>query len=118
MSRVAIAHRQPVILAPEGEIPKSLSNVPNPETINPFDLTPTHGLTLSKTKFAALKTNIEQFGILEPINYVEHNGQKFVVNGHHRLMAAKKIGLGQVPVFKVELPHLGYKTVNDLIYEH
>jgi RHS repeat-associated protein len=86
------------------------------ETKNPFDLEPTHGLTLSKRNFNLLQEDIKANGIQEPIKYVENNGTNSVVDGHHRLMAAKKLGLEQVPVKKVQLPYGGYKTKDDLIY--
>lgn len=55
-------------------------------------------------------------GILVPViaRYVEVNGQKYVVDGHHRLRAAKDLGMKEVPVEKVELPYKGYKTIEDL----
>lgn len=64
-----------------------------------------------------LVENIKENGIKESIKYVEYNGQKYVVDGHHRLIAAKKIGLTEVPVQKVELSYGGYKTVKDLLWK-
>ena len=39
---------------------------------------------------------IRQDGIKETIKYVTHNGIKYVVDGHHRLIAAKRLGLTSV----------------------
>lgn len=44
--------------------------------------------------------DIKANGIQEPIKYVEYDGQMYVVDGHHRLLAAKKLGLTEVPIEK------------------
>jgi ParB-like chromosome segregation protein Spo0J len=61
-----------------------------------------------------LKQSIAKDGIRDPIRYVEANGQKYVVDGHHRLRAARELGIDDVPVQQVELPYGGYKTIDDL----
>lgn len=81
-----------------------------------YELEITHGLTKSKNAFAKLKADIKLNGIQEPIKFVEHNGKRFVVDGHHRLRAAKELGIQNVPVQQVKLPYAGYKSVDDLIY--
>jgi len=53
-------------------------------------------------------------GIKETIKYVMHNGNKYIVDGHHRFFAAQKLGLKQVPIEQVKLPYKGYKTIDDL----
>ena len=63
-----------------------------------------------------LVDNIKINGIQEPIKYVEYNGQMYVVDGHHRLLAAKKLGLTEISVEKVDLPYAGYNTVDDLLW--
>jgi RHS repeat-associated protein len=83
-----------------------------------YELEITQGLTKSKTAFLKLKANIKANGIHEPIKFVEHNGKRYVVDGHHRLRAAKELGMKDVPVEQVNLPYLGYKTVDDLIYSN
>lgn len=83
---------------------------------NPFDLQPTHSQTLSKNKMNALMDDIKINGIQEPIKYVEYNGQMYVVDGHHRLLAAKKLGLTEITVKKVDLPYAGYNTIDDLLW--
>ncbi len=83
--------------------------------VHPLDLTVTHELTLSKSKFKKLKEDIKNNGIKESIKYVQYNGKKYVVDGHHRLQASKELGIKDIPVERVELPYLGYKTFNDLL---
>jgi ParB-like chromosome segregation protein Spo0J len=51
----------------------------------------------------------------EPISYIAHNGRNYVVDGHHRLLAAERLGLKEVPVQRVNLPFRGYTTVEDLM---
>ncbi len=83
---------------------------------NPFNLQPTHSTTLSKNKMNALMDNVKVNGIQEPIKYVEYNGQMYVVDGHHRLLAAKRLGLTEVPIEKVDLPYAGYNSIDDLLW--
>ncbi|MBU3131869.1 ParB/RepB/Spo0J family partition protein [Clostridium gasigenes] len=71
---------------------------------------------MGKNKFNKFVETIKKEGIKEPIKYVEYNGKKYVVDGHHRLQAAKRAGIGDVPVEKVDLPYLGYKTIEDLLW--
>lgn len=84
--------------------------------IKTSQLAATQGLTLSKKQFAELVQNIEKNGIVEPIKFVEHNGVKYVVDGHHRLRAAKQLKLDEVPIQEVSLPYKGYKDINDLLW--
>ncbi len=84
------------------------------ENISPYKIEPTHSLTLSKTKYTELVDDIKKNGITETIKYVEHNGTKYVVDGHHRLQVAKDLKLKDVPVEKVSLPYKGYKDISDL----
>ena len=76
----------------------------------------TQGLTRSKKFIAKLIEDISKNGIKETIKYVTHNGVRYIVDGHHRFNAAIRLGLKNVPAEEVKLPHLGYKTVQDLIY--
>ena len=84
--------------------------------ISPSKLTQTHKLTLSKKQYSKLVESIRKNGITEPIKYVEYRGTKYVVDGHHRLRAAKQLGLDKIPTQKVSLPYKGYKTINDLLW--
>jgi len=86
------------------------------KTTNPYNLKPTHSQTLSNKQMNALVEDIEKNGIQNPIKYVDYNGQMYVVDGHHRLLAAKRLKLSEVPVEKVELPYAGYNTIDDLLW--
>ena len=88
----------------------------NIEHRKPFDLQPTHSQTLSKTRMNALLSDLKANGIREPIKCVEYEGQLYVVDGHHRLLLAKRLGLTEVPVEIVELPYSGYSVVDDLLW--
>lgn len=85
------------------------------EKVNPFSLEMTHGLTLTKRQFQLLKNNIAEEGIKDAIPYVQHNGVKYLVGGHHRVRIAKELGIKAVPVKQVSLPYANYKTTADLI---
>ena len=61
--------------------------------------------------------SIAENGIKEPIKYIEDNGRKYIVDGHHRVMAAKHLGLGEVPAERVSFPYGQYKTPNDLSFD-
>ena len=64
---------------------------------SPYKLTKTHKLTLSKKNFSNLLKEIKKNGITEPIKYVEYKGTKYVVDGHHRLEAAKNCSVQTSP---------------------
>ncbi|MFN5539768.1 MAG: ParB N-terminal domain-containing protein [Candidatus Melainabacteria bacterium] len=85
-------------------------------TIRPFELEITHSTTMNRREFSLLKQNIAENGITDPIKYVEYNGNKYVVDGHHRLQAAKELGIQYVPAEKVQLPYKGYYSTDDLRY--
>lgn len=78
------------------------------------ELIPTHGMTMSRSQFAALKQDIAKNGIKDTIKYVNLNGRKYVVDGHHRLLAARELGISNVPAEEVRLPYLGYGSIGDL----
>jgi hypothetical protein len=82
--------------------------------VSPWSLRKTHGRTHSKRKFEALKEQIEADGIRDPIKVVEHDGDLWIVDGHHRARAAKELDMESVPIEKVELPYGGYKSTDDL----
>ncbi|MFG0253172.1 MAG: RHS repeat-associated core domain-containing protein, partial [Phycisphaerales bacterium JB038] len=81
------------------------------------ELTATHSLTLSRRQMSALVDDIAENGIQESIKFVEHNGGRFVVDGHHRLAAARRLGISEVPVERVSLPYGGYRTSSDLSFQ-
>ena len=80
-------------------------------------LNPTHHITKSKTQMQALMNDIRVNGIQEPIKYVENNGAKYIVDGHHRFYSAQKLGIQNVPVQQVQLPYGGYKSAFDLMLD-
>lgn len=70
---------------------------------------------MSHSQLAKLTADIKLNGIRESIKYVEVTSGKYVVDGHHRLLAARRLGMKTVPAERVELPYGGYKTVDDLL---
>ena len=80
------------------------------------EFVPTHGMMKSRREFNRLKAEIAADGIREPIKFVIHEGEKRVVDGHHRLRAARALGIKRVPAQQVQLPFAGYKTPADLVY--
>lgn len=59
---------------------------------------------------------IKENGFLEPIKYVEYEGDKYIVDGHHRVIAAKQPVLHEIPVERVSLPYKGYGSFRDLFW--
>jgi len=72
------------------------------------------GLYRSQFRMQQLIDDIKVNGVREPIKYVEYNGSKYIVDGHHRYFAAQKLGISQVPIEKVTLPFRGYQNPSDL----
>ena len=99
---------------------KTVSKVDNVrgaiKTVSPSKLTPTHKITKSKNQFKKFAESVSKNGITEPIKYVEFNGTKYVVDGHHRLKAAKQFNMKSIPIEEVSLPYKGYKTIGDLLW--
>ena len=69
--------------------------------------------------YRSLKANIAKYGLKDKvIEYVEINGQKYVVRGNQRLQIAEDLGKAdQLSFKKVELPFLGYRNKADVIEE-
>ncbi len=69
--------------------------------------------------YRALKANIKQNGLKNKlIEFVEIDGQRYIVRGNGRLSVAEDLGIADQLVFqKVELPFLGYRNANDVIEE-
>ncbi len=91
--------------------------VHNGGCVDPYELEPTHGRTYSNREWRDFLKEVDSDGeIKQAIKYVEHDGTKYVVDGHHRLAAAKVLGFESVPAQEVELPFRGYNTVEDLFW--
>lgn len=84
---------------------------------SPHKLVKTHKITMSRKEYANFLESVRKNGITEPIKYVEFKGTKYVVDGHHRLQAAKDLNIKSIPVEKVSLPYKGYKTIEDLLWQ-
>ncbi|MBC8756059.1 ParB N-terminal domain-containing protein [Kordia sp. YSTF-M3] len=56
---------------------------------------------LSANKIANIMNEYKNTNIMKPIQIVEYKGVNYVVNGHHRLAAAKQLGLENIPVVKL-----------------
>jgi hypothetical protein len=53
----------------------------------------------------------------KPIDVFEHNGSKYILDGHHRVEAARRVGI-DVPYNSVPASNLGaygYKTADEVI---
>ena len=65
-----------------------------------------------------LLDDIRKNGVKESIKYVEHNGVKYIVDGHHRYFAAKKLKIAEILMEEVKLPYSSsYRTLQDLMLE-
>ena len=100
----------------DGVFDEYYGRVDESKTLSPYDLKITHKLTLSKREMEKLADDIKMNGIQEPVKYIEVNGIKYIVDGHHRVRVAKEIGLTEIPVEEVSFPYQGYDTVNDLFW--
>ncbi|UZT99848.1 DUF6443 domain-containing protein [Chryseobacterium fluminis] len=87
------------------------------ETASLSSLNPTHAITKSKTQMQTLLNDVAANGVKDPIKYVEFNGQKYIVDGHHRFFSAQRAGIQNVPVQQVKLPYAGYQTTQHLMME-
>ncbi len=102
----------------DGGIPKPATPGQGPSQVNPAELVLSHKVNQSPREMAALKESIQNKGFLhntdQPVAYVTVNGQKHLVDGHHRVRAARELGLGEIPAQEVQLPYEGYRTEADL----
>jgi hypothetical protein len=101
----------------QGQLPKAKvpdSAVSKIGVDNPANLERTH--RLEPNRLRRVREMIQRDGgIRETIKYVEHEGRRFIVDGNHRVRAARELGIQEVPVERVELPYRGYRTVDDLL---
>jgi RHS repeat-associated protein len=58
---------------------------------------------------------IAQEGIQNPIEFIEYEGRKYVVDGNHRLASAYKSKTFNVPAKQTTLPTRGFKSVEELV---
>jgi ParB-like chromosome segregation protein Spo0J len=89
-----------------------------PSQVNPSDLIPSHKVNQSPREMAALRESIRSKGFLhnadQPVAYVVVDGRKHLVDGHHRVRAARELGIGEIPAREVPLPYQGYRAEADL----
>ena len=91
--------------------------IENADTVKVFQLKPTHRINKSKRQMEELMEDIQKNGIKDPIKYINYDGNKYVVEGHHRLHTARMLGIDNVPAEEVQLPYKSYITTNDLFWK-
>ena len=62
---------------------------------------PANPRRISDEELESLTRSIREFGLIDPI--IARREDKVVIGGHQRLIAARKLGLKQVPVVLVDL---------------
>ena len=62
---------------------------------------PANPRRISDEELESLTRSIREFGLIDPI--IARMEDKVVIGGHQRLLAARKLGLKQVPVVLVDL---------------
>jgi RHS repeat-associated protein len=100
-----------------------LSSVPTPARVlsaapQAFHILERIGGRPSARLVAEIAQTMRAGGRVAPITVFEHNGVKYVVDGHHRLAAAKAAGLAQVEyraISAANLPQFGYRSVGELL---
>ena len=96
------------------DLMKQMAGKSEPHNIGIETLTPTHDVDYGRNKLNRFVNKIKSEGITNPIKYVEIDGNRYVVDGHHRLYAAKMLNLDFILAEQVELPYKGYDSFNDL----
>ncbi|MDE2000262.1 MAG: ParB-like nuclease domain-containing protein [Burkholderiales bacterium] len=86
------------------------------ETARVGELIATHGKTMSNKQLDKLTKNIRAEGIKEPLTVTSHDGKLYILDGHHRALAAPRAGVAEVPINRVELPFGAYKSPADLTF--
>jgi hypothetical protein len=83
--------------------------------ISPFEFIPSHGQSMSRRAFERFRERVKMDGKIRiPVKFVEIGHHKYLVDGHHRVRAARELGFSTVPAIRVELPFSGYLTLEDL----
>ena len=62
---------------------------------------PANPRRISDEDLESLTRSIREFGLIDPI--IARKGDRLVIGGHQRLLAARKLGIKQVPVVLVDL---------------
>ncbi len=94
--------------------PSGYASLGKVNTVPRTSLNPTHNITKSKAQMKRLYNDFKASGIKDPIKFVEHNGARHIVNGHHRFFSAQKLGIRNVPAQRVSLPYKGYRSPSKL----
>jgi hypothetical protein len=94
---------------------ESIAALEEEAVLSPYELRITEALRRNPKQMAKFVEAIKTEGkINETIKYVEFQGEKYIVDGHHRIAAAKILGY-DVPVEQVSLPFGGYRIWQDLL---
>jgi hypothetical protein len=90
------------------------------KTASPGDFTRTHGLSgrASSRNVRNIAEDMKANGYQgAPIKVLEANGERFILDGHHRVQAARRAGI-DVPFESISpsnLSNFGYNSVDDVI---
>lgn len=95
---------------------QSVSKGATQDTAKVGALIATHGKTMSNKQLDKLTKNIRAEGVKQPLTVTEQQGKLYILDGHHRALAASRAGVSEVPINRVELPYGAYKTPTDLIF--
>jgi ParB-like chromosome segregation protein Spo0J len=71
---------------------------------------------MSNKQLDKLVKSLRVEGIRDPLTVTEYQGRLYILDGHHRALAAPRAGIKEVPVNVVELPYGAYRTPADLDY--
>lgn len=93
-------------MAKTKERPLTIEQVP----IGDLRPDPSNPRRISDAELEALTRSIRQFGLVDPI--VARREDKTVIGGHQRLVAARRLGMKQVPVIYVDLSPEQAKLLN------
>jgi hypothetical protein len=92
-----------------------------PRTVSPANVTRTHGLSgrASSRTVNEIADSMRRNGFQgEPIKIFEHNGEKFILDGHHRIAAARRAGLDDIPFESIpesRLGEFGFGSADDVL---
>jgi hypothetical protein len=76
-----------------------------PNWVDPAELFPTHSVNKSPREMEALKQSIRRKGFLhnfdQPVAYIQVEGRKYLVDGHHRVRVVRELGIKKIPAQEV-----------------